>query len=382
MTNHGPGYVEDSGATVLHPMPDVSRKPTPDMARYIAVVQGSESGKKLELGLRPISLGRHKDNDLTLADPFVSGHHCRIAFESGAIMVTDLGSTNGSYIDGNRVQGSVPWPIHASLQIGNQVLRHVYQTRGEMERSTQLSEDIRHAADYVASLLPPPLPEGAVTTEWHSTPSSELGGDIFSYHWLDPEHFVFFLIDVCGHGVGAALHSVSISSLLRQRFLPNVDFSRPSEVLEALNRALPMEEYGRMYFTFWYGVYTPLSKRLDFASAGHPPGLLFSHQGQHRQELATENPPLGVVDEFQFKETHVLLEPPCSLFLYSDGVFEINTKNGDWWSCEAFADYLQQQLQQGQAYPTGLFQAIRTITRADRFEDDFTLLRLDFNASG
>lgn len=380
MAHHSTEEEHYSEATVLHRVPGNSRKPAPDMARYVTVVEGSESGKKVELGLKPISLGRHKDNDLALADPFVSGRHCKIAFAAGVVQVTDLGSTNGSFIDGTRLHGSARWPDSASLQVGNQVLRHVYQARGEMQRSTQLSEDIRHAAEYVASLLPLPLRSGVVATEWHSAPSTELGGDIFSYHWLDSEHFAFYLIDVCGHGIGAALHSVSVSNLLRQRFLPNVDFSRPSEVLAALNHALPMEQYGSMYFTLWYGVYMPALHQLTFASAGHPPGLLFSSQGQHRQDLATENPPVGVVEEVEFQETQLLLELPCSIFLYSDGVFEITTKTGDWWSCEAFAHYLQQQVQQGQAHPSSLFQTIRAFTRADRFEDDFSLLRLDFNA--
>lgn len=379
MAHHSPEDDDYSGVTVLRRVPSLARKPTQDMARYVTVVDGSESGKKLELGLNPISVGRHKDNDLALADAFVSGHHCTIAFEAGIVQVTDLNSTNGTFIDGTRLQGSAAWPDHAALQVGNQVLRHHYQARGEMQRSTQLAADIRHAAEYVASLLPPRLRSGAVTTDWHSAPSTELGGDIFSYHWLDGERFAFYLIDVCGHGVGAALHSVSVSNLLRQRFLPNVDFTRPSEVLAALNRALPMEQYGSMYFTLWYGVYTPARRQLTYASAGHPPGLLFSKQGGHRQDLATENPPIGIMELAQFQETQILLDLPCSLYLYSDGVFEITMKTGDWWSCEAFAQYLQEQVQQGQAQPAGLFQAIRAFTRADRFEDDFSLLRLDFH---
>lgn len=379
MIHHSPEDEDNSGATVLHHVLETDRKQTPDMARYVSVVEGTELGKRIELGLKPITLGRHKQNDLALADPFVSGHHCRISFEAGTVTITDLNSTNGCFIDGNRLQASARWPDNATLQVGNQLLRLVYQPRGEIERSTQLFEDVRHASDYIASMLPPPLMSDALNSEWYSAPSSELGGDIFNYHWLGSDCFAFYLIDVCGHGVGAALHSVSVSSLLRQRFLPNVDFSRPSAVLTALNTALPMEKYGSMYFTLWYGVYNPLLRQLTFASAGHPPGLIFFGQGQRRMELATDNPPIGVVEAIQFQESSLQLDIPCTLFIYSDGVFEVSLKNSSWWSCEAWADYLQEQLQQDHARPAELFHTIRAMTRGDRFSDDFTLLRFDFN---
>lgn len=369
-----------SDMTQLFRAPGVSPKPILNVARYVTVVDGTESGKKLELGLNPIRVGRHRDNDLALADPSVSGHHCTISFDAGIVRVTDLGSTNGTFIGGSRVQGSAPWPDSVSLQIGGQELRHEFRVREEIQRSVQLANELKQAAEYVRSLLPMPVRSGPVTTDWYASPSAELGGDIFSYYWLDSGKFAFYLIDVCGHGVGAALHSVSVSNLLRQRFLPGVDFTRPSEVLTALNRALPMEQYGSMYFTLWYGVYSPASRNLAYASAGHPPGLLFSGPGRHLRELATENPPIGMLEMAEFHEESTLLEPRSSLYLYSDGAFEINTKTGAWWSYEEFVRYLGQQVQRGEARPAELFRTIRALTRDDRFEDDFSLLQMDFDA--
>lgn len=373
-------YAEDENATVYRQVDNKSGQLNLDMGHYVTVVDGTASGLTLELGLRPITLGRNKDNDLVLSDPFVSGHHCRVAHENGVVVVTDLNSTNGCFMNGQRVNGSVRWPDSASLQVGSQVLRHVYQVRREWEQSTQWSEDIGHAAEYVASLLPSPIHMASVTTEWICLPSAKLGGDNYSYYWLDAERFVFYLIDVCGHGVGAALHSVSVSSLLRQQFLPGVDFSKPSEVLTALNRALPMEKYGSMYFTLWYGVYHPASHCLTFASAGHPPGLLFSCMGRQRQDIATDNPPVGVISNISYQEMSVSFSTPSELFLYSDGVFEIKTKSDQWWSYDAFVEYVQHQVQVQQASPEVLYQAIRSLTRAERFDDDFTLLRFNFNA--
>jgi len=71
----------------------------------------------------------------------------------------------------------------------------------------------------VRSLLPAPL-SGSVETEWCFQPSEQLGGDAFGYHWIDADHFAMYLLDVSGHGVGAALLSVSVLNVLRAQALP------------------------------------------------------------------------------------------------------------------------------------------------------------------
>ena len=71
--------------------------------------------------------------------------------------------------------------------------------------------------------------------DWKFIPSTSLGGDAFGYYWLDEDHFVISLIDVSGHGVGAALLSVSVINALRSQSLPDTDFKDPEHVLKSLN---------------------------------------------------------------------------------------------------------------------------------------------------
>ena len=94
-----------------------------------------------------------------------------------------------------------------------------------------LNSELAEAADYVKFLMPQPITEGPVMTDWRFVPSTTLGGDSLGYHWLDEDSLAIYLIDVCGHGVGAALHSVSVLNVLRSRNLPNVDFRRPEQIL-------------------------------------------------------------------------------------------------------------------------------------------------------
>jgi pSer/pThr/pTyr-binding forkhead associated (FHA) protein len=67
------------------------------------VEQGT--GEVFPLGFEPVSIGRHADNDIILADPQVSRHHAEIVMQGGRWVISDLGSANGSYVDGQRIVG-------------------------------------------------------------------------------------------------------------------------------------------------------------------------------------------------------------------------------------------------------------------------------------
>ena len=87
-----------------------------------------------------------------------------------------------------------------------------------LQKSQQvLADDIATAATYVRSLMPPPQNGSTIRADWRFIPSASLGGDAFGYHDLDPEHFAVYLLDVCGHGVGAALLSVSALNFLMRK---------------------------------------------------------------------------------------------------------------------------------------------------------------------
>ncbi|QSA98589.1 SpoIIE family protein phosphatase [Methylococcus sp. EFPC2] len=369
--------------TLIQRFPGGVRKEHPaDIAHYVVVSQGAEAGKKIEIGLAPISVGRHDGNRFTLADPYVSAWHCLIRFEQGRVWVTDLNSTNGTFVDGRKTTGKVEWPIHVPLQVGNHLLYHEYRRRDDMRRSDELSKELLHAATYVQTLIPPPLREGPVIAEWHFLPSASLGGDIFDYGWLDKGHFSFYLLDVCGHGVGAALHSVSVFNLLRQRALLDVDLTRPADVLNALNMAMPMELYGDMYFTLWYGVYQPANRTLSFACAGHPPALVFDTEHRHRASLRSDDPPIGMVANLVYQESTVVLPPDVRVYLYSDGLYEITTVNGDVWSWAEFVRLLEGRQRAGAGQPEAIFRNICNLADKHRFDDDSSLLLFSFPGAG
>jgi sigma-B regulation protein RsbU (phosphoserine phosphatase) len=241
-----------------------------------------------------------------------------------------------------------------------------------------LANDLASASRYVRSLLPPPRDEGVVRADWRFIPSADLGGDAFGYHALDAEHFAMYLLDVCGHGVGAALLSVSALNAIRSEALPATDFHDPGSVLAALNRAFPMERQNDMFFTIWYGVHHAPSRRLVWAGGGHPPAVLLSPGGDRRL-LESDGPLIGAVDGLEFESAAAEVAPGSRLFVYSDGAFEIGLRNGSMWAFDDFLDVLARPANGPENPMDSLVTHVRSISGRDDFQDDFSMVELQFS---
>jgi len=243
-----------------------------------------------------------------------------------------------------------------------------------------LANDLATAAQYVRSLLPPPQRIGPITTDWRFIPSAALGGDAFGYHSLDDDHIAVYLLDVCGHGVGAALLSVSALNSIRSEALPQTDFHDPGAVLAALNKAFPMERQNDMFFTIWYGVYQVSSRTLRWAGGGHPAALLLGPEaGCSPTFLESEGPLIGAVEGLEFVSGEAHVPSGSSLFVYSDGAFEVSSPDGAMWAFDDFVSTLASPPAGEGRRLDALVVTIRAISARDDFNDDFSMVELAFS---
>ena len=217
--------------------------------------------------------------------------------------------------------------------------------------------------------------------DWLFVPTTELGGDSFGYHWLDDEHFAFYLLDVCGHGVGSALLSVAANQTLRSQALPDIDFRDPEAVLNAMNPVYQMERHNDMFFTIWYGVYEPASGRLRYASAGHPAPILVraGEAGQIEvQVLTAKGPMLGMLPHAKYQAQTFVIPHASHLFLFSDGTFEIGRPDGTMLEYEAFQQVLCRPAPDAPAALARLLEFAQRMHGQDTLEDDFSIMRIAF----
>ena len=243
-----------------------------------------------------------------------------------------------------------------------------------------LTSELSQAADYVRSLLPPQL-EGEIKTDSEFIPSTSLGGDSFGYHWIDDDHLAIYLLDVCGHGVGAALLSISAINSLRSESLNDVNFHDPSQVLAGLNEVYQMEEHNNMFFTIWYGVYNRKLSELTFASGGHPPPIAIIGESPERVEtmlLDSHGLIIGGLPGQEYEKSKIVIKAFTRLYIYSDGIYEVTRPDGSMLKLDDFIKIVSKLSDKDEASPREIIEAVRKIQDSDVFDDDVSLMEVRF----
>ncbi len=249
-----------------------------------------------------------------------------------------------------------------------------YEKLSESQRI--LTAELSEAAEYVKSLLPSPV-TGEITANWKFIPSKQLGGDIFGYHWIDEENFAIYLLDVCGHGIGAAMLSISVINVLSSQNLSETDFLDPKDVLSSLNAKFPMERHNQMFFTIWYGIYNKKKRTLCFSSGGHPPALLLCGPSEEQltlHELTSKGMVVGGLPGIEFENGAITLQQVNRLFLFSDGVFEIRKATDEMMQFYEFSELVKKNKKLDP-----LFANLQQFHSGTHFDDDFSLLEVDFS---
>lgn len=245
-----------------------------------------------------------------------------------------------------------------------------------LEGQATLAQELAEAAKYVTGLLPPPC-EKPISIDWIFIPCEKLGGDCFGYHFLDDQTLAIYLLDVSGHGIGAALLSVSVLNVLRSQSLYHTDFSKPADVLNELNKVFRMETQNNMYFSIWYGVFSLKDNTIRYSCGGAPPALLVSEEDNNQVKITELNSPgcvIGVTEEIFYQEKSCQVPPKSRLYLFSDGVYDVKMPNGKILGNEELNRIISAQDHSQNSTVQGVLNLIRARSGQDHFPDDFSLL--------
>jgi sigma-B regulation protein RsbU (phosphoserine phosphatase) len=197
------------------------------------------------------------------------------------------------------------------------------QAENEQRRVRKFAETLRK------SLLPPVLspPDGLEAAEYYYTASvDDVGGDFYDLFPLSRTTWGFFLGDVSGKGVDAAVVTGLTRYSLRAAAVYDDD---PVEVLHNLNTVLSQELGGELnrFCTLIYGKLTRCDNGFDvhLASGGHPPPLLFYADGSAYYVDTIGGQAVGITNEPHFVASQFVLTPGDTLVLYTDGLTEAST---------------------------------------------------------
>lgn len=244
-----------------------------------------------------------------------------------------------------------------------------------VEGQEALARELNDAAEYISLLLPQPIRSDKIRTGKVFIPSAQLGGDFVGHHWLDHETLMIFVLDVSGHGIKSALLSVSLSNTLANQALAGVNFYDPGDVLTQLNNNYQQKSESNNFFTIWLGVYNIRTRVLKYSNGGSPPALLVQHGDKVSTvtQLNTRGILLGAEEDHIFQSQSIKLDPGSTLYVFSDGIFEIQRSNGKILGIQELEQLLLLLANDPQENLEELVHQAKALTMVEHFQDDITL---------
>lgn len=223
------------------------------------------------------------------------------------------------------------WRIQQDLLTQQQML---VKSRDFLKTAYQsVQDDLADAARVQRSFLPRSgTTMEILTTAWRYRPAAGISGDHFDIRAIDNDTLFFYLLDVSGHGVTAALRAALISQLLSP--LSNqMEITRatgPAAVLKRLNQYLVKENGDVDYLaTMVMGIMDMRNKNLKLGYAGHPPALLVT-DGRAPEEISGNiGLPLAIDGNASYRDNIITMPAESTLVLHSDGLTECENDKGE-----------------------------------------------------
>jgi sigma-B regulation protein RsbU (phosphoserine phosphatase) len=188
----------------------------------------------------------------------------------------------------------------------------------------QINHELETAGEIQKSLLPgSKLEINNIVIAWKFEPCGRIGGDIFQIHEISKEQIGIYMLDVCGHGVSAALVAVAITqflvSLHNRMRLTGKTFT-PEAVMKRLDKEFPMERFD-CFFSIAYATLNIETGCFVYSNAGHMPPLILRSTGL-LERLECHGTAIGSGFGAAFNQEEKQLKAGDRLILYTDGLIE------------------------------------------------------------
>ena len=266
-------------------------------------------------------------------------------------------------------------PVHTIFK--NKLAEQLNMTKTLAE---SLTEQLRLAGLVQQDFLPAKLPN-TDETQWASVflPAEWVSGDIYDVARIDEQHIGFYVADVVGHGMPAALLTIFLKQALvmRETVGNNYRIFSPAEVVRNLNLRMTAQKLsGYQFATACYCLLNTKTLQLTYARAGHPYPVII-RLGEPPRQLEVRGSLLGIFEQAEYFQETVQLQPGDKLLLYSDGAEPFIGRFDDQGRFNFNDDFLQ-ATELPIAAMTDAFGALMKNTEIQASEiDDITLLGLD-----
>lgn len=212
----------------------------------------------------------------------------------------------------------------------------------------RMQSELVMARDMQQSLLPeaPTIGEiersSKMKIESFYRASFELGGDLWGCWHLPDNRLGLFVLDIAGHGVGAALNTFRVHATMARFVRTRVD---PALFLTELNSVLAPSFPLGQFATMFYAVVNYETGHMVYAGAGAPKPMVVSERGVRL--LDSTGVPVGIIKKPDYVNLEDKLEPDESLFCYSDVLIEAPQPDGEMLGEDGLIDWVAEQAVKG-----------------------------------
>jgi len=204
-------------------------------------------------------------------------------------------------------------------------------------------------------------------------PLREVSGDLYLFfRKSEKELFSVFIADASGHGVSASLVTVTIAVFLESLWKEGLSVQ---EIIGELSRMMGSRLQSSFFATAvcaeWNG------KNLNICNGGHNPPLIFSKEIGFL-EIASSGPPLGMVDEHEYKSEIIPLKKGDKIFLYTDGLTESLSDDNKMYGIARVKEHLESGIKSGfsnQEIVDAIARDLANFTK--EYKDDITMILLE-----
>ncbi len=241
---------------------------------------------------------------------------------------------------------------------------------GELERHERKRlAELKRAREIQEHLLPnsvPSVPGMSVVAD--NRPVEHVAGDLYDIFDLPSGKTAIAIMDVVGHGIGAALLTGVVKMSLHWRLMEEQGLVK---AIGLVNQDIINCVCDEEFVTACVGIWDPKEHTWTFCAAGHPGGLVLV--GTDVRELATTGPLLGVLSDAQWSSKTIKLHPSDRIFLYTDGIVDAGAPD-DTLGLVGLEQILQQSCAASLADQVGLVMSDVTDRNAGKLGDDTTLV--------
>lgn len=209
--------------------------------------------------------------------------------------------------------------------------------------------------------------------------AKHVGGDFFDFLKIDDDHLIFFVGDVAGKGMPAAIYMAVCKTMLKAIAS---EVSDPAECINKVNNMLIPESDMSTFVTVFIGVLNVKTGELNYCNGGHNLPYIASEEGEVTEIEDVGGLLLGKFENAPYQKGTVQLNPGDTIVTFTDGVTEAENESADFFDEERVISYLKKNGSRPlDSQVKGLFLEVMKFAGSATQSDDITVLSIRYNGS-